>query len=540
MLSRWDKRLRQWGQSVVLLIIDGSVGCTGTLINNTDNDGKPYLLTASHCLNKQFTMKNPDYEKIAGSIVCFFNFNSPFCDPILRGTEEMSTASTYFKAVNEMADMALLELTATPPVYYRPYYAGWNAQEVGPAPYTCIQHPQYSVKRISISDEDLAPFTLTDPNMIFYKNAHWHVKTWEVGYTASGSSGSPLFNADGEIIGALSGGQSSENSPKDDYFFSLMKPWDAIDTPERQLKYWLNPSNDETKVCEGLDPYKSAPCFRLSNIYDSGNQENAECTLYPGSEKAYLFGNNPANITEYAEAYQVAEAGTLYGAYFVTPPAGANYKQMEVEVTVYSGDSKPSTLLYTETFQPTYSNKSILDDTFIETAKSLNRSQESYIHFSKPVNVSGKFYIGYKLKSVPENTYFSAYNLPKGKTTRNTAWVHDKNGWRQATEYTQAGFSTSLFIDPVIQYGNPISNEKLEANEQVLIHLGPEKGMVHLVLPDGMEKATYTLHSAQGKVSENGEITDRQATLHFLKLTSGVYFLTVHYGEEHYTQKIIF
>ena len=270
------------------------------------------------------------------------------------------------------------------------------------------------------------------------------------------------------------------------------------------------------------------------------NQENAECTLYPGSEKAYLFGNNPANITEYAEAYQVAEAGTLYGAYFVTPPAGANYKQMEVEVTVYSGDSKPSTLLYTETFQPTYSNKSILDDTFIETAKSLNRSQESYIHFSKPVNVSGKFYIGYKLKSVPENTYFSAYNLPKGKTTRNTAWVHDKNGWRQATEYTQAGFSTSLFIDPVIQYGNPISNEKLEANEQVLIHLGPEKGMVHLVLPDGMEKATYTLHSAQGKVSENGEITDRQATLHFLKLTSGVYFLTVHYGEEHYTQKIIF
>ena len=72
----------QWGQSVVLLIIDGSVGCTGTLINNTDNDGTPYLLTASHCLNKQFTMKNPDYEKIAGSIVCFFNFNSIFYNDI--------------------------------------------------------------------------------------------------------------------------------------------------------------------------------------------------------------------------------------------------------------------------------------------------------------------------------------------------------------------------------------------------------------------------------------------------------------------------
>lgn len=61
----------------------------------------------------------------------------------------------------------------------------------------------------------------------------------------------------------------------------------------------------------------------------------------PGLKKRIYSGTTPANITEYAEAYQVAEAGTLYGAYFVTPPAGANYKQMEVEVTVYSGDSKP-------------------------------------------------------------------------------------------------------------------------------------------------------------------------------------------------------
>ncbi|MCS2558484.1 serine protease [Parabacteroides distasonis] len=63
----------------------------------------------------------------------------------------------------------------------------------------------------------------------------------EVGYTASGSSGSPLFNANGEIIGALSGGQSSENSPKNDYFFSLKKPWDAIDTPRETAQILAKP-----------------------------------------------------------------------------------------------------------------------------------------------------------------------------------------------------------------------------------------------------------------------------------------------------------
>ena len=75
----------QWGQSVVLLIIDGSVGCTGTLINNTDNDGKPYLLTASHCLNKQFTMKNPDYEKIARKYRLLFQLQQSFLRPDPKG-----------------------------------------------------------------------------------------------------------------------------------------------------------------------------------------------------------------------------------------------------------------------------------------------------------------------------------------------------------------------------------------------------------------------------------------------------------------------
>ena len=31
-------------RSVVLMIINGTTGCTGTLVNNTANDGKPYSL----------------------------------------------------------------------------------------------------------------------------------------------------------------------------------------------------------------------------------------------------------------------------------------------------------------------------------------------------------------------------------------------------------------------------------------------------------------------------------------------------------------
>lgn len=128
-------------RSVVLMIINGTTGCTGTLVNNTANDGKPYLLTASHCLNNQFSIKNPDYEEVAGNVVCYFNYNSPQCSPVEPGRTDQTVASAHFRAVNELTDMALLELQDTPPADYRAYYAGWNAQDAGTAPYACIHHP---------------------------------------------------------------------------------------------------------------------------------------------------------------------------------------------------------------------------------------------------------------------------------------------------------------------------------------------------------------------------------------------------------------
>jgi len=42
--------------SVCLLIIDGTTYCSGTLLNNTAKDGKPYLLTASHCLDNDASL----------------------------------------------------------------------------------------------------------------------------------------------------------------------------------------------------------------------------------------------------------------------------------------------------------------------------------------------------------------------------------------------------------------------------------------------------------------------------------------------------
>ena len=138
----------------------------------------------------------------AGNIVTFFNYESPLCDPVMRGTEEMSMASTHFRATNESTDMALLELTEIPPVYYQPYYAGWNAKDQGSAPYVGIHHPDGSVKRLNTTDQvELTTYPFTDN---FIKNGHWHIKEWTDGCTRPGSSGSGLFDNNNQIIGGLS------------------------------------------------------------------------------------------------------------------------------------------------------------------------------------------------------------------------------------------------------------------------------------------------------------------------------------------------
>lgn len=531
------------GRSVVLMIIDGVTGCTGTLVNNTAGDGKPYLLTASHCLNKSFTVANPDYEKIANSIVCFYQYDSPLCRPVVRGTEELSTASAHYRAVFEWNDMALLELPEMPPAYYQPYLSGWMIDGAGRPPYFCIQHPSFSTKRISLASGELEQTTLVDPAMMFMPKAHWRVKRWDVGYTAGGSSGSALFDSQGRIVGALSGGNSTESSPVDDYFYAISQIWNQQSAQNRQLAYWLDPSGRGKTVCDGLDPYAAAPCVRLSHVAESGRKEEIVSQPYSSGSAEPLFGNNRSGNAEYAEAYDLAGSGLLYGVYLVTPPCQADAKNLDVEITVYEGDDSPYTLLYKETFRPEYRNYDAgKSKDFVQTPKPLGRSQAHFVAFAEPVRVSGRFYVGYKINRVPENAYFSVYHLPKGSVSGNTAWVNDAGTWKEASAYGAAGFATSLYLDPVIAYVSDVSNETVEPESGVLVYQDAGRQYVGIRLPEscGPEApATYTLYAINGRLEKRGTVVGRQAVLPIGHLPGGVYLVQINYQNKEITRKII-
>lgn len=525
-------------RSVVLLIIDGVTLCSGVLINNTQNDGTPYLLTALHCLNKQFTVENPNYSAIAGTIVSFFNYESPFCGPVIRGSEELSMASARCRAVNEKTDMALLELLEKPPIYYRPYYAGWNIEERSLPPYTNIHQAGGSVKRINIAMKPISLFSYSsngNTSINFNPDSFWRVEEWSVGSTAGGSSGSPLFDSNFKVVGALTGGQSTCAKPNDDLFYALHKSWKTGEVDTANLQPWLAPGRNSSLQCDGFDPYGDDRAVKLSNIPPDGSRESAEAAYLPDSVSGQQFGVNTLGINEYAEAYEATNSSILHGVYFVTP-AASNQMNLKIEVNVYNStiEGAPAEVLATTSFSPTYTNISIIDGSFQETIKSLSRSQESFIKFDAAVTVPKKFFVGYKI-TAPKGDLFTVFSLPRDVITKNTVWLKYNNKWIENTSHPENPYKTSLLISPVVQeISGGVSNATIPVLN-LTVAVDRDLKRITVVNPEVNERLEYAVYAIDGRLVRKGYMTGNQ---HFFTMREkGLFIIRVFSGNNNYIAK---
>ncbi|MEA1874399.1 MAG: PKD domain-containing protein [Bacteroidota bacterium] len=257
---------------VALIYIPDPGGlCTGSLVNNTNEDGTPYFLTADHCGGDQNDQDTWQF---------YFNFESPDCaDP---GTEP---AHDDIIGANKIArgpesggsDFLLLELLTTPPVDYGVYYNGWDRTDVPITNGIGIHHPAGDIMKISRSGStSVTTWTggMTD--------AHWEV-TWQStvtdwGVTEGGSSGSPLFDETTKrIVGTLTGGGAScsNQSSPDDYGRFDIHWEDNGSTDADQLAPWLDPTNSNAMSVDGYDPAAA------SNL--TADFEASQTNIMPGT-----------------------------------------------------------------------------------------------------------------------------------------------------------------------------------------------------------------------------------------------------------------
>lgn len=234
--AEWSDEIR----SVCMLVTGGSGFCTGALINNTQEDETPYILSANHCYSN------------ASSLVFWFNWESTTCDnPITEPTyDALSGAVTVSK--NSASDFWLIKINDIPPVEYNVFYAGWSIENKPSTSSVGIHHPNGDIKKISFDDE---PCTLSDFNGMEEPNSHWKITSWDRETTTEpGSSGSPLFDQNHRIIGQLHGGWAACGNTDSDYYGNFAMSWNRGYTPETRLKDWLDPINAGVQTLDGYDP----------------------------------------------------------------------------------------------------------------------------------------------------------------------------------------------------------------------------------------------------------------------------------------------
>jgi len=216
----WDDQIR----SVAMIVVGGSGICSGALINNTCEDGRFLFLTANHCLGGstaswsfRFNWESPEGTESCATFAGSTNPGPPY-DQTANGATVLANAGG--------SDFALLEIdnmTDENATEWNVYFAGWDRSDLETVTEaTGIHHPSGDLKKICREDND--------PYHDFAAGAQvWWIDDWDQGVTEPGSSGSPLFDQQGRIIGQLYGGAAACSGTDDndafDYYGRFGVSW---------------------------------------------------------------------------------------------------------------------------------------------------------------------------------------------------------------------------------------------------------------------------------------------------------------------------
>ena len=237
----WRNQIRAVG----VYTLNGTADCTGTLVNDTAHDLKPYVLSANHC-NVNTTSD--------ATVVMFWNYEAATCGTHGPGSTTDNQTGATFRASSAPSDFVLFELAAVPDAGFHVFYSGWDATGAIPTATVGIHHPAADVKAISFANSAPDTTAYSSPTHDPAGN-HWRV-LWDSGVTEPGSSGSCLFDATSKrCIGQLHGGPSvCGGTDLHDYYGRLSVSWDGGGTSATRLKDWLDPGNTGTLALDG-DPH---------------------------------------------------------------------------------------------------------------------------------------------------------------------------------------------------------------------------------------------------------------------------------------------
>ncbi len=274
--------------------------CSGALINNTNQDRTPYVLSAFHCQDEEAMLgdlqqRYPNLVLNGLDFVFYFLYQTSTCSATVGSSNKSVTGAQMLAkySYNGGSDFLLMRISNAIPDTYKPYYAGWDRNNVATAtPGACIHHPGGDFKKISI------PKTVKRMSGSYNKfwEVAWYTGNSNKGVTEQGSSGSPLFNADKRIIGQLYAGSSACNYMSGtDLYGRIYNSWTGGGTTTNSLSSWLDPANTGVMVLDGIDYTGSSAAINSVEDYNS-----AEMTVYPNPSNGNVhFDVNALGMANY-------------------------------------------------------------------------------------------------------------------------------------------------------------------------------------------------------------------------------------------------
>jgi len=337
-----------------------SFTCSGVLINNTRDQGRPLILTAAHCIEGEEDLK---------SVVVVFGKRKLLKDQAYDGLEWSSTGVALLSSSKEI-DFALLELDDEIPAYIAPIYLGWNKEISQPTFISSIHSPDFGDAQYV--------FSTVNPSLATFgglynalDSGHWRVDHWAGGTTSLGSSGAPLLDSNFNIIGGLSGSTDWKDYTSD-YFFRFDLAYDHFSDAASQLKAWVDPDS----------------LGRLGYYQPTHKARNYSFTSSV-SETVSL--NNGMTITE---DFSVSDDSVINGVY--------------VSVGEMSGVSASSITV------ALFQNGSFISAAETEIVE-LTQFSENYIPFDSPQMVSGKLAVSLKFEATDSTANITVPSYDKSE-----------------------------------------------------------------------------------------------------------------------------
>ncbi|NOU60776.1 PKD domain-containing protein [Marinifilum caeruleilacunae] len=470
-------------KSVCHILYNGWIA-SGALINNTRQDGTPYLLTAYHVIHEQ---ENADIA------IFYFNYENSGC--MFEDAERsQSISGSTLRATTSNLDFSLLELSVVPPASYTPYYAGWDRSGRIPANTTSIHHPSGDAKKISIDNDSPVTATYSDARYTFDDNTSWQILDWEVGTTEGGSSGSPLFDENHRIIGDLTGGDASCSNSVNDYYAKFSSSWENYPNSNEQLKFWLDPLGLGVETLDGFDPYGGfLASFNLS----------ADTICHSSSISVTDFSSGDPDSFEwhFGDGASPQNANTK-------GPHTVNYSttgMKEIKLIVEKDGVKDSIV----------KNVLVMDLPIVDFDYQLNKLSVNLVN-----------------ASIDATSY--SWNFGDGGTSEEANPVHS---------YSNSGtYTISLNASNICGSVSLNKEIKTSYNDQLKIYPNPSNGKFSIDLSKIVfSELSWSVFSTQGAEVKNGLVSEFTNILEFNLngLSGGVYILRMNVDGEVLTRKLL-